>query len=76
MRETVKYIACLAIAVVTVLPVSVAQDVIDKEIVVVKPYQPSLSDAFKINVLPRISDSISIRPSFDYSIEPKKFETQ
>ena len=53
-----------------------AQEEIDKEIVVVKPYEPSLSDAFKINVLPRISDSIPIRPDFNYSIEPKKFETE
>ncbi len=52
-----------------------AQDEINKEIVVVKPYEPSLSDAFKINVLPRVSDSINIRPKFNYSIEPKKFET-
>jgi hypothetical protein len=52
-----------------------AQDEIKKEIVVVKPYEPSLSDAFKINVLPRVSDSISIRPDFNYSIEPRKFET-
>ena len=53
-----------------------AQDEINKEIVVVKPYEPSLSDAFKINVLPSVSDSISIRPEFNYSIEPKKFETK
>lgn len=52
-----------------------AQQEIDKEIVVVKPYEPSLSDAFKINVLPRVSDSISIRPDFKYTIEPRKFET-
>jgi len=52
-----------------------AQDELNKEIVVVKPYEPSLSDAFKINVLPRVSDSISIHPDFNYSIEPKKFET-
>jgi hypothetical protein len=52
-----------------------AQESINKEIVVVKPYQPSLSDAFKINVLPGISDSISIHPSFDYTIEPRKYET-
>jgi len=54
---------------------SVAQETIDKEIVVVKPYQPSLSDAFKVNVLPAVSDSISIRPDFDYTIEPRKYET-
>ena len=53
-----------------------AQEEIRKEIVVVKPYQPSLSDAFKINVQPQISDSIPIHPSFDYSIHPKKFETR
>jgi hypothetical protein len=53
-----------------------AQDDINKEIVVVKPYEPSLSDAFKINVMPGVSDSISIRPDFKYSIEPKKFETK
>jgi hypothetical protein len=52
-----------------------AQEEINKEIVVVKPYEPSLSDAFKINVLPTLSDSISIRPVFNYSIEPIKFET-
>ena len=52
-----------------------AQEEINKEIVVVKPYEPSLSDAFKINVLPTVSDSISIRPDFNYTIEPKKFQT-
>ncbi len=53
-----------------------AQNEIDKEIFVVKPYEPSLSDAFKINVLPSVSDSVSIRPNFTYVIEPKKFETE
>ena len=57
------------------LGVSSAQEVIDKEIVVVKPYQPSLSDAYKINMLPGISDTISIHPSFDYTIEPRPYET-
>ena len=52
-----------------------AQESINKEIVVVKPYEPSLSDANKINVLPDVSDSISIHPSFDYTIEPRKYET-
>ena len=52
-----------------------AQEPINKEIVVVKPYKPSLSDAFKINILPDVSDSIDIHPSFDYAIEPRKYET-
>jgi hypothetical protein len=73
MRAYFKYI--VSVGLIAFLGLSVySQEPIDKEIVVVKPYQPSLSDAFKINVLPRISDSISIKPSFDYSIEPKKFD--
>ncbi|MFC2112042.1 hypothetical protein ACFLTA_02135 [Bacteroidota bacterium] len=77
MRYNLKYIFCVVLIASVGVKVQVhAQDRIDKEIVVVKPYQPSLSDAFKINVLPRVSDSISITPSFDYSIEPKKFETK
>ena len=52
-----------------------AQQDISKEIIVVKPYQPSLSDAFKINVLPAVSDSLEISPDFSYAIHPKKYET-
>ena len=66
--------AALMLVGVTAGPLQ-AQEEINKEIVVVKPYEPSLSDAFKINVLPTVSDSISIRPVFNYTIEPKKFET-
>ena len=42
---------------------------------VFKPYQPSLSDANKINMLPKVSDSIGINPSFDYTIEPRPYES-
>jgi hypothetical protein len=52
-----------------------AQEGIKKEIIVVQPYKPALSDAHKINVLPTISDTISIRPDFDYSIRLRKIET-
>ncbi len=77
MKELIKYILALCLAIITGLPEGLfAQDPIDKEIVVVKPYQPSLSDAYKINILPMVSDSISIRPDFDYSIRPQKFDTK
>ena len=66
MKDLLKYILVLGMAILMGLPEGIyAQDPIDKEIVVVKPYQPSLSDAYKINILPMVSDSISIRPSFD-----------
>ncbi|KPL11248.1 MAG: hypothetical protein AMS26_20385 [Bacteroides sp. SM23_62] len=72
-KHTITFITAFLLPGMT--PLMLAQDEIDKEIVVVKPYEPSLSDAFKINVLPSVSDSISIRPDFNYIIEPKKFET-
>jgi hypothetical protein len=53
-----------------------AQETIDKEIVVVKPYEPVLSDAHKINLLPGILDTTTIKPSFTYVINPKKYETE
>jgi hypothetical protein len=48
---------------------------IDKEIVVIKPYQPTLSDAFKINILPEVRDTLVIKPGFNYVTRPEKCET-
>jgi len=52
------------------------QETIDKEVVVVKPYKPVLSDAHKINILPEINDTSSVKPTFVYKITPKKYETE
>jgi len=46
-----------------------------EEITVVAPYQPSVSDAFKINVSPRIPEEKLDKPDFDYSIEAKTIQT-
>jgi hypothetical protein len=48
---------------------------IKKDVHVVKPYKPSVSDANKINVLPEINDTTTFRPSFNYSIVPAKLNT-
>lgn len=47
-----------------------AQEKIERQVQVIKPYEPSVSDAFKISLLPKISDTIRIRPNFQYSIYP------
>lgn len=52
-----------------------AQTPIKKEVEVVKPYQPIISDAYKINVLPKINDSVIIKPNFEYGITSTKVET-
>lgn len=48
---------------------------IKKEVEVVKPYEPIVSDAYKINILPKINDSVVIKPAFNYSIVPAMIRT-
>ncbi|MFO7657503.1 MAG: hypothetical protein R6W78_10580 [Bacteroidales bacterium] len=48
---------------------------INRDVVVVKPYEPALSDVYKISVLPEINDSVAVKPRFEYSILPVKVET-
>jgi len=52
-----------------------AQEKIDKEVHVIKPYEPTISDAYKINVLPKSDDTLTIVPSFNYSIVPSRINT-
>lgn len=47
-----------------------AQEKIERQVEVVKPYEPAVSDAFKISLLPRITDTIRVLPDFKYSIFP------
>jgi len=48
------------------------QENLNKQVDVVKPYEPTLSDAYKINQLPKIESVKRMDPDFDYSITPKK----
>ncbi|NJK86258.1 MAG: hypothetical protein HC906_10085 [Bacteroidales bacterium] len=52
---------------------SFAQE-INRNVVVVKPYEPSLSDAYKLSTLPRIEDTATISPEFNYSILPVRVD--
>lgn len=44
---------------------------LQKEVLVVRPYEPTISDAFKINILPEIADTIKVKPNFLYNIVPR-----
>ncbi|MGE0079184.1 MAG: hypothetical protein AB7S48_15100 [Bacteroidales bacterium] len=46
-----------------------------KEVQVVRPYEPSISDAFKINLQPKIEDTIKVNPNFTYSILQRPINT-
>lgn len=46
-----------------------------KEVQVVRPYEPSISDAYKINLQPNIDDTIRVNPNFKYSILQRPINT-
>ncbi len=47
-----------------------AQDDLNKEVKVVKPYTPTISDAFKIRFVPRLDDTVQVETRFNYYIQP------
>jgi len=46
-----------------------------EEITVVAPYEPTISDAFKINIPPRLKDNKTIKPDFSYNIDARRINT-
>ncbi|HEY4787481.1 MAG TPA: hypothetical protein VIH57_15590 [Bacteroidales bacterium] len=56
--------------------IAFSQTPIKKEVEVVKPYEPVVSDAYKINILPKINDSVTIKPIVQYSITPTMLNTE
>jgi hypothetical protein len=51
------------------------QQPIDKEVIVVRTYQPSVAETQKINLLPVLTDTVSVKPIFSYSIVPIPIST-
>ncbi len=45
-----------------------AQEKINKDVKVVREYTPTVSDAYKVNYMPEVDDSITTRPTFNYRI--------
>ncbi len=48
-----------------------AQEKLVKEVQVVKPYEPTISSAFKITHLPRITDTVKTIPEIKYILQTK-----
>lgn len=46
-----------------------------KEVQVVRPYEPAISDANKINLQPKIVDTIRVNPSFNYTVVQRPVNT-
>ena len=50
-----------------------SQTNLNNEVDVVKAYEPKLSDAFKIDILPKIIDTSITSPTFNYSLDIKQY---
>jgi len=80
MKNSTRFIAIflgLQVATVVVAPAQTSVNPIDtlkvdpnlsKVVHVVTEYEPSVSDAFKINELPQVEDTMTVKPTFTYSI--------
>jgi hypothetical protein len=49
-----------------------AQEGMTKEVSVVRPYSPTIADAFKPRFIPKLDDSVSVPTHFDYFIQPAR----
>ncbi len=73
---TCKYFSLKSLLIISILSMGSsgiiqAQRILDiDEVQVVAPYEPTISDAYKINLNPRIDDTISVNLDFDYRIQP------
>ena len=75
MMFTIKKLSLLFVSVMCIAPLLAQQDTLQKRVEVVKPYDPSISDAYKINYLPVISDTAKITPRYDYKTRYYHYNT-
>jgi hypothetical protein len=74
LNNTLYYIPILIISALILVFISkplTAQD-IKKDITIVKPYQPSVQEFYKINLMPIFNDTINLNPQFSYNINTVK----
>lgn len=67
----IKYISLLPVFILVAVNIAQAQQndkKLKQEVEVTKAYQPSVSDAFKINDIPQIKEEKTEKPVFEYSI--------
>ena len=71
-KRKIKYtleLVLVSILLINLQLISVGQeDKLNKEVQVVRPYEPSISDAFKINTQPKIDDTLKFNTNFTYNI--------
>jgi hypothetical protein len=51
-------------------------DNLNKELILVRPYEPSVMDAQKISILPDLKDTFRVKPAFENIIRSKRIDTR
>lgn len=59
---------------ISMLPGLQAQEGLNKEVNVVRPYSPTIGDAFKTRFIPKLDDSVQVPTRFDYSIQANRID--
>lgn len=51
------------------------EDTLQHEVKIIEAYKPTISDAYKINIPPKVKDTAKVRSSFDYIIDSRRIDT-
>jgi hypothetical protein len=74
-NRTGKFLVFLMVNAIMVFSGSyLAAQEINREVYVIRPYEPTLSDAAKYNFMPAMGDTSTIKPKLQYSINPTQLE--
>jgi hypothetical protein len=76
MKNLLKYHILFALLLIATTMFAQSETTLDKEVEVVKAFQPTISDAQKIMTNPSISDTTNYSPTFDYRIYSKDIEVE
>lgn len=71
-----KYFFSIIILIIILVHPVYGQNILNRDVEVVKPYEPTLPEANKINLLPVPDDTLRQRPSFNYNIFSRRFDTE
>ena len=52
--------------------IAISQTKLNEDVQVIKPYDPTVGDAYKINILPEINDTSGVNNKFSYNVYPKQ----
>ncbi len=70
-RKALIYIQILGLFIIANKNLTAQEEKLVKEVQVVKPYEPTISDAFKITHLPKITDTVKTVPEINYILQTK-----